>query len=118
MELNFNVHVHYAHGELREVRCLLENIVSQISDYVVKQKEFNDQISSDVSDIASSLVAIDGDVAALNQKIIDLQNNPADQALLDGLVVDGQALATRTAAAKVAASALDDKTAPVAPPTP
>ncbi len=119
--INLNAHVNHSHGEMLEVRHKLEMIMSAISDYVTQQKAFNDAVSADISGIANSLTAIDGDIAVLNDKITALQASqgqitPEDQLLLDGLQADGLALAARTKAAKDAAAALDDKTPPAAPP--
>ena len=80
-------------------------LMSAISDYVAKQKAHNDAVSSDLDTIQTA-------IGALNDKIAQLQNSPgqitpADQALLDGIEQDGQALQAK-------ADALAGK----APPTP
>lgn len=80
-----------------------------INQYVTRQKEFN----------ARQGVAIDGivsDLTSLNDKILELQNSPGaitpeDQAKLDELQQQGEAMAQR-------AEALDQQTPPVAPPVP
>lgn len=81
--------------------------MSAVSDYVAKQKTFNDRMN----------VAVDGlvtDVDTLNKKITELQNTqgqitPEDQALLDEIQAQGEALATKL-------ETLDQVTPPPAPP--
>lgn len=120
MEFNFNVnaHVHYAHGELAEVRCLLGKIMSAVSDFITSQKQFNKDTGEGIDNIVASLGAIDGDVKSLNDQIANLTVSPADVADLDQLKADGLALGAKVKAAKDIAATLDAKTPPVAPPTP
>lgn len=97
--------------------------MSKISEYAVKQTEFNQTVGDKIDEIGVSLTGITGDIAGLNQKITDLQNNPGpispeDQATLDSLQAAGLALATKAGAAAKALADLDAMTPPVVPPTP
>lgn len=83
-----------------------ERIMTVISDYATKQTAYNARMET-------AIQGIGGDVRSLNDKITELQNSPGtvtpeDQALIDGLVTAGDALATRF-------EALDALTPPVAP---
>jgi len=83
-------------------------IMSAISDFAAKQKEYNDRISAAVTGIS-------GDIKSLNDKITELQNNPgaitpADQALLDDIQAQAKAVAEKL-------EALDAETPPAPPPT-
>lgn len=111
MEFNFNVnaHVHYAHGELAEVRCLLGKIMSAISDFADKMAIHNNKVDAAVDGLTA-------DVASLKQMITDLQNSQGqisadDQAKLDAIEAKAGAVADRVAA-------LDELTPPPAPATP
>lgn len=80
--------------------------MSAISDFAAKQKAFNDEFSSDFD-------AVQAAIQALNDKIAALQNSagtvtPEDQALIDQLENDGQALVSK-------ADALANKTPPAPP---
>lgn len=84
-------------------------IMSAISDFASKQNSFNDRIDSAVT-------GLQGDVAALNAKITELQNSPGtvtpeDQALLDALQSRGETIAAKL-------EALDALTPPTPPVTP
>lgn len=86
-----------------------EILMSAISDFAAKQKAFNDRQSAAIDGVVA-------DVKALNDKITELQNSPGqvtpeDQALLDELQTQGEALASRM-------EALDSQTPPVVPPQP
>lgn len=81
--------------------------MSAVSDYVAKQKTYNDRMSTAVDGVAT-------DVDTLNKKIAELQSTqgqitPEDQALLDEIQAQGEALATKL-------EALDQVTPPPAPP--
>lgn len=120
MEFNFNVnaHVHYAHGELAEVRCLLGKIMSAVSDFINSQKQFNKDVGEGIDHVNEHITGLQGDVKSLNDKIAALEVTPADLADFEVLKADGQALSTKLKAAGDAIHALDDLTPPVAPPTP
>lgn len=85
---------------------LRREIMTAISDFAAKQNEFNTRIGSAIDGIV-------GDIKSLNDKITELQNSsgavtPEDQALIDDLQAQGQALADR-------AEALDAQTPPAPP---
>jgi len=91
---------------LENLKLLGENIMSKISEFVVKQQEYNDKM-----DLA--LEGLKGDIKALNDEILKLQNSPGeispeDQASLDALQGKGQELSDK-------ASELDNLTPPVPP---
>lgn len=99
------------------------HIMSVISDFVAKQKTFNDRQGAATDGLVTSVGGITTDIKALNDKIEELQNSPGgitpeDQALLNELEIAGDALATKVEAAAAAAKALDDLTPPVVPPAP
>lgn len=81
--------------------------MSKISEFVTSQTNFNTRMAAAISGVAS-------DVAALNEKILELQNTagqvtPEDQALLDELQLQAEHLTEKL-------EALDALTPPVAPP--
>lgn len=81
-------------------------IMSAISDFAAKQAQFNVRLSAAIDGVAA-------DVASLNAKIEELQNTPGaitpeDQALLDQLQAQGEAIASRL-------EAVDNLTPPVPP---
>lgn len=83
-----------------------EKIMSKISEFATTQAAHNKRMDD-------ALTGISGDIATLNDKIAELQNSagtvtPEDQALLDQLQAQGEALATRIEAA--------DALTPPAPP--
>ena len=91
---------------LNGLKDQIGNIMSAISDFVTKQKTFNDAISAGIDDISD-------DIKGLNAKIDALQNSagtitPEDQASLDELQAAGQALADRV-------KAVDELTPPTPP---
>ena len=91
---------------LVKMQYILERIMSKISEFAVAQKAFNARLET-------SLTGIAGDVKKLNDKITELQNSagtvtPEDQALLDDLQLQGEALATSL-------EGLDDLTPPTPP---
>lgn len=84
----------------------INSIMSAISDYAAKQKEYNDRISTGLGNIA-------GDIAEIKRKLEEMQNNPGpisaeDQALLDGLLADAERMASRV-------TEIDDMTPPAVP---
>jgi len=102
----------------------LENIMSAISEFAAKQKAYNERQATAIDGLVSSVSGITDDVKALNDKITELQNSqggvtPEDQALIDALQTQGEALATRLEGVSAAAAALDAQTPRVVPtPTP
>jgi len=84
-------------GMLAKILHLEKSIMTKITDFAVAQKAHNDAISTSLDGLA-------GDIGTLNAKITELQNSPGqitaeDQALLDELQAQGQALETRIAEA-------------------
>ena len=83
-----------------------EKLMSAISDFAAKQNQFNDRLSAAIDGVAA-------DVASLNAKIEELQNTPGtitpeDQAILDALQAQGEAIASRL-------EAVDSLTPPTPP---
>lgn len=81
--------------------------MSKISEFVTSQTNFNTRM-------AAAIDGLTADVAALNAKILELQNTsgqvtPEDQALLDALQLQAENLTEKL-------EALDGMTPPVAPP--
>jgi len=99
-----------SHSELATKRDLEEmekRLMSKISEFAAKQKEYNDRIDTAVSGLT-------GDIQVLNDRITELQNStgaitPEDQALLDDLQARGATIATKL-------EALDALTPPTLPP--
>lgn len=84
-------------------------IMSKFSDFAAAQKAFNDRQGASIDGIVA-------DVKALNDKITELQKSqgevsPEDQALLDQLQQQGEALAARL-------ESVDAQTPPVVPANP
>lgn len=89
-----------------DLRKMEERIMSAISDFAAKQNAFNQRIGAAIDGVVA-------DVKTLNDKIEELQNSggaitPEDQALLDSLQEQGEALATKL-------EALDNLTPPTPP---
>lgn len=105
----------------QDLKEMEKNIMSLITDFVAKQKTFNDRQSAATDGLVTSVGGITGDIKVLNDKIEALQNSPGgitpeDQQLLNELEAAGDALATKVEAAAAAAKTLDELTPPVAPP--
>jgi hypothetical protein len=88
----------------------LGHIMSAISDFAAKQAEHNARMDA-------ALTGLSGDIDVLNAKIAELQASPGaitaeDQALLDDLTSQGEALAGRVEAA----DALTPPVVPIDPP--
>lgn len=108
-DFNINANIHH-HGDvagLRGIHCLLERIMSAISDFADKMSAHNNQVDT-------AIVGLGADVQALKDQIAALQNSPgqitpADQALLDGIAAKAAAVADKL-------TALDALTPPSPPP--
>lgn len=92
---------------LVKMQYILERIMGKITEFATAQKAFNARLETAVTGIT-------GDVKALNDKIAELQNSqgevtPSDQALINELQMQGEALAARF-------TALDELTPPTVPP--
>jgi len=117
-------------GEENKLKQILNRIIqtestimSAISDFAAKQKAFNDRQGAAIDGAVASVTALTADVQALNDKITELQNSqggvtPEDQALINDLETQGDAVATRLEGVASALAALDAQTPPVVPPTP
>lgn len=107
MDGDLGVHIYFGIiQKLARLTKLGEQIMSAISDFAVKQNEFNDKLGA-------ALQGIEGDIKKLNADITKIQNSPGtitpeDQATLDSLQQKGQALADKF-------SALDELTPPEVP---
>jgi len=98
-------------------------IMSAISDFATKQKQFNDRQAAAIDGAVDSVQGIVSDIQTLNDKITELQNStggvtPEDQALINDLETQGDALATKAEAVQAALATLDAQTPPVVPPAP
>lgn len=107
----------------QEIRLTRKIIMSAISEFAAKQKAFNDRQAASVDAAVVSLTGLTGDVAELNRKIEELQNSsggvtPEDQALIDDLQTQGEAVAAKAEALATALKALDDSTPPAVPSVP
>lgn len=97
------------------------HIMSAISDFLDKQTSFNQRVSDGIDSAVASIAAVTDDIQTLNDKITELQNStgavtPEDQARIDALETQGDALATKVESVKTALAALDALTPPKAPP--
>lgn len=104
----------------REARIRHKQLMSAISDFAAKQKEFNQRQATAIDGAVESLKGLTDDVAALNKKIEELQNSPGtitpeDQALLDDLQTQGDAAAQKAESLANALKALDEQTPPTPP---
>jgi len=107
----------------RLVITTTRNIMASLTDFLNKQKAFNDRQAAAIDTAVAGVAGLTDDVKALNDKITELQNSqggvtPEDQALIDALEVQGEALTGRLETATAALAALDAQTPPVPPPTP
>lgn len=98
----------------------LHIIMSAVSQYAAKQSAFNKSQAAQIDAVLASVTGVVADVKSLNDKITAMQNSAGeisveDQATLDALETEGNALVTRTEAAATAAKALDDQTPPAVP---
>lgn len=94
--------------------------MSAISDYLTKQKAFNDRNAAAVDSIVKSTEGLTGDVASLNATIKQLQDSagavtPEDQALLDQATTQGEAVSAKLEAVTAALATLDESTPPTVP---
>lgn len=94
--------------------------MSAISDFAAKQTAFNKRQGDAIDKSVASISAVTDDIARLNKTIADLQASngtvtPADQALIDDLESQGDALSTKVESVATALQALDDLTPPTPP---
>lgn len=105
-------YLHHAGGEgeqhtLAHVYKLLENIMSAISDFKVKQDAHNSKVSADLDDLSTKIQTMNDLIAQL--QATQGKITPEDQALLDQIDAAGQALSDK-------ADAMSNVTPPVVPP--
>lgn len=84
---------HQTNAILNRIRRIEDHIMSAISDFAAKQTAFNDRIDTAVTGLT-------GDVHALKDEILKLQNSPGsitaeDQALLDAIQARSNSIATK-----------------------
>lgn len=84
-----------------------EKIMSKISEFVAKQKEYNDQMSASLSGLSE-------DIQSLDDKIKELQASPGELSPQDQAALDEISAASKDLADKFAA--LDAMNPPVVPP--
>jgi len=127
--MEIHIHIHNDSVEVSQkqllsvistINSMEKRIMSKITDFATAQTAFNARIGTAIDGVAASVSGLTDDVAALNAKILELQNSagqvtPEDQALIDELQVSGEALATRAEAASQALAALDALTPPEVP---
>lgn len=99
---------HYGLATKQDLMEMEIRLMSAISDFAAKQSAFNTRIDS-------AITGLQGDVQTLNDTITKLQNSPGtvtpeDQAALDTLQAQGDALSAKL-------EALDALTPPAIPPT-
>jgi predicted nucleic acid-binding Zn-ribbon protein len=104
-----------------EARINRRILMSVISDFAAKQQAFNQRQGAAIDGAVASLQGLTDDVAALNKKIEELQNStggvtPEDQALIDDLQTQGDAVAQKAESLATALQALDQQTPPTPPP--
>jgi septal ring factor EnvC (AmiA/AmiB activator) len=94
-------------------------------EYLEQQKQFAEQDDANVARIIKSVEGVTGDIATLNATIKRLQESqgqvtPEDQALIDQIQAQGNALRQKQASLASALEALDESTPPTPPaePTP
>jgi len=127
MEIHIHIHNDSVEDSRKQLLSVIstinsmeKRIMSKITDFATAQTAFNARIGTAIDGVATSVSGLTDDVAALNAKILELQNSagqvtPEDQALIDELQVSGEALATRAEAASQALAALDALTPPEVP---
>ena len=117
--MDITLHVEFSDDHLLDLFAMEQRIMARISEFSQRQADFNRQLEQAVDASAASVTALVADVAALNAKIVELQNSageitPEDQVLLDALEAQSAALSAKAAAVSQALSELDAMT----PPTP
>lgn len=105
---------------LQRIEQAERNIMATIQEFSAQQKAFNTRQAAAIDSAVASVTGLTDDIAKLNQNIQDLQNSPGaitpeDQATLDELSVQGEAVATKSEALAAALKTLDDQTPPKPP---
>lgn len=110
---------HHEHKQKKRDR----KTMSALSDFLAKQTAFNSRQATAIDAVVAGVAGVSADVDTLNAKITELQNSigtvsPEDQAAIDSLQAQGEALSTKLEAASTALTALDAANPPPPPPTP
>lgn len=97
------------------------NVMSVISEYLARQKEYNLRDDEACSAIVTALEGLTADIMALNATIQKLENSEGgvtleDQALIADLSEKGEAASTKLAEVAAALKELDEATPPDIPP--
>lgn len=105
---------------LQRIEQAERNIMATIQEFSVQQKAFNTRQAAAIDSAVASVTGLTDDIAKLNQNIQDLQSSPGaitieDQATLDELSVQGEAVAAKSEALASALKTLDDQTPPKPP---
>lgn len=94
-----------------------------VKEYIAKQTAFNDRQATAIDSAAGSVSGLTDDIKTLNDKIAELQNSAGqvtaeDEALINELETQGNALVVKAEAAAEALKALDGQTPPTPPAPP
>lgn len=94
-----------------------------VAQFVAQQTAFNARQGAAIDKAVASADGVTGDVTALKDKILELENSagevtPEDAALIAELVTMSEAVTAKSEALSVALAALDEATPPVVPPPP
>lgn len=94
--------------------------MSALTDFLTKQRAFNDRDDAATATISTAVQGITGDFAGMLDTIKKLQDSqgqvtPEDQALIDQIESQGAAISTKLDAASTALEALDASVPPVIP---
>jgi len=95
--------------------------MSVVSDFLAKQKAFNDRDDAATSAIVTSVDGLTGDIKTLNDTILALRDaadgSPEERQLMTQLESQGEAAATKLEGISTALKTLDDSTPPSVPAT-
>lgn len=96
---------------------------SKIADFAAAQANFNTRQGAAIDQVVAATAGITADVQALKDKIQQLQDSagqitPEDQALLDQVQTQAEAVSNKLEQAGTALKGLDDATPPVVPAVP
>ena len=116
MKIDVEVHVHLSSVDMKYIKQQLGDLKTITGHIMTKVGDFSNAQTAHNTRMGTALTGISEDIAALNAKIAELQGTQGaitaeDQALLDELQAQGEALAGRIEAA-------DALTPPVVPVTP
>lgn len=105
---------------IKQIRATERKIMSALSDFLTKQKVFNDRQAKAIDATVDSIIGLTEDIKGLNEKITELQESsgavtPEDQALINELEAQGEAIAVKLEAAAEGLKGLDALTPPAPP---